>query len=193
MPEIGEEVIIGFEGGSATKPYMIGSVYNSKANNSFGNAGNDVKALQTRSGTKLIMNDKDGSVFIEDKGGNSILIDGSGNITVKSNDTVTIDAANQITFKTKLISMEAVDQITMNSKVLDGQFTETATLFGTNEMNVGSQSAVNVTSDNKVSVGALVEVDVFGKTKVGMASEGAMEANGKMMTTILGGQVKLNC
>jgi type VI secretion system secreted protein VgrG len=193
MPEIGEEVIIGFEGGSATKPYMIGSVYHGKATNSFGNAGNDVKALQTRSGTKLIMNDKDGSVFIEDKGGNSILIDGSGNIIVKSNDTVTIDATNQITFKTKVISMEAVDQITMNSKVLDGNFSETATLYGTNEMNVGSQSAVNVTSDNKVTVGAQVEVDVFGKTKVGMASEGAMEANGKMMTSILGGQLKLNC
>jgi uncharacterized protein involved in type VI secretion and phage assembly len=193
MPEVGEEVIVGFEGGSPTKPYMIGSVYHGKANNSFGNAGNDVKALQTRSGTKIIMNDKEGSILVEDKDGNSILLDGKGNITVKSNDTVTIDAKNQITLKTKLISMEAEDQITMNSKVLDGQFSETATLYGTNEMNVGSQSAVNVTSDNKVSVGASVEVEVFGKTKVGLASDGAMEANGALMTTIQGGQVKLNC
>jgi uncharacterized protein involved in type VI secretion and phage assembly len=192
MPEIGEEVIVGFEGGSPTKPYMIGAVYHGKATNTFSTSGNDVKALQTRSGTKLIMNDKDGSVLVEDKDGNSILLDGAGNITVKSNKTVTIDATDQITFKTKLISMEAVDQITMNSKVLDGQFTETATLYGTNEMNVGSQSAVNVTSDNKVSVGAGVEVEVFGNTKVAMGSE-AVEVSGNMMTTIAGGQVKLNC
>lgn len=193
MPEIGEEVIIGFEGGSPTKPYMIGSVYHGKATNSFGNAGNDVKALQTRSGTKIIMNDAEGSVFIEDKGGNSIMIDGKGNITVKSTDTVTIDAANLITFKTKKISMEAVDEIAMNSKVLDGQFSETSTLFGKNENNVLSTTAVNVGSDNKVSIAAQVEVDVFGKTKVASSSDGAVEANGKLMTTILGGQLKLNC
>lgn len=192
MPEVGEEVIIGFEGGSPTKPYMIGSVYHGKATNSFGNADNDVKAVQTRSGTKVIMNDKEGSVLVEDKDGNSILLDGKGNITVKSNDTVTIDAKNQITLKTKVISMEAENEITMNSKVLDGQFSETATLFGNNEVNVNSTSAVNVTSDNKVSVGGNVQVDIFGNTKVALGSK-AVEVNGDMTTTIAGGQLKLNC
>jgi uncharacterized protein involved in type VI secretion and phage assembly len=192
MPEIGEEVIVGFEGDSPTKPYILGSVYNGKANTTFSNDGNDVKALQTRSGTKLIMNDKEGSVLVEDKDGNSILLDGAGNITVKSNKTVTIDATDQITFKTKLISMEAVDQITMNSKVLDGQFTQTATLHGTNEMNVSSASEVNITSDNKVTVGGTNEVGVFANTKVALAAE-SMEVNGNTMTTIAGGQVKLNC
>jgi type VI secretion system secreted protein VgrG len=193
MPEIGEEVIVGFEGDSPTKPYIIGAVYHGKANTTFSNAGNDVKALQTRSGTKLIMNDKDGSVLVEDKDGNSILLDGAGNITVKANKTVTIDATDQITFKTKVISMEAVDQITMNSKILDGQFTETATLFGNNEMNVDSAKDVNVTAGNKVTVGGNVEVDVYGKTKVALDSEGGVEVNGKMSTSIAGGQVKLNC
>ena len=192
MPEVGEEVIVGFESDSPTKPYIIGTVYHGKANNTFSTPDNDVKALQTRSGTKLIMNDKEGSVLVEDKDGNSILLDGAGNITVKSNNTVTIDAKNQITLKTKVISMEAEDQITMNSKILDGQFTQTATLFGTNEMNVGSTSEVNVTSDNKVNVGGSVQVDIFGNTKVVLGSE-SVEVNGNMMTTIAGGQVKLNC
>lgn len=193
IPEVGEEVIVGFEGDSPTKPYIIGTVYHGKASNTYSNGGNDVKALQTRSGNKVIMNDADGSVFVEDKDGNSMLIDGAGNVTIKSNKTVTIDATELITFKTKKISMEAVDEIVMNSKVLDGQFTETATVYGMNEMNVQSKSAVNVTSDNKVSVGATVEVDVFAKTKVALESGGGVEVNGKMMTTIQGGQVKLNC
>ncbi len=47
------------------------------------------------------MNDADGSVFVEDKDGNSMMIDGAGNITLKSNKTVTIDAVNEITLKTK--------------------------------------------------------------------------------------------
>jgi type VI secretion system secreted protein VgrG len=193
IPEVGEEVIVGFEGDSPTKPYIIGTVYHGKASNTYGNGGNDVKALQTRSGNKVIMNDKDGSVFVEDKDGNSMLIDGAGNITVKSNNTVTIDATNQITLKTKLISMEAVDEIRMNSKVLNGTFTETATIYGQNEMNVGSKTVTNVDSENKVAVTGGVETDIYGKKKVELSSDGSVEANGKVLTTIVGGQVKLNC
>lgn len=193
IPEVGEEVIVGFEGDSPTKPYVIGTVYHGKASNTYSNGGNDVKALQTRSGNKVIMNDKDGSVFVEDKDGNSMLIDGAGNITVKSNNTVTIDATNQITFKTKLISMEAVDKIQMNSKILDGQFDNTATLFGKNEMNVGSTTVTNVDSENKVSISGGTETDIYGKQKVALSSDGSVEAMGKVLTTIVGGQVKLNC
>jgi uncharacterized protein involved in type VI secretion and phage assembly len=193
IPEVGEEVIVGFEGDSPIKPYIIGTVYHGKASNTFSNGGNDVKALQTRSGNKVIMNDADGSVFVEDKDGNSMLIDGAGNITVKSNNTVTIDATNEITLKTKKITMEAEDEIIMNSKVLDGEFTETSTIYGKNENNVLSKTAVNVGADNKVNISGGVEVDVYGKSKVELDSDGSVEANGKVITSIAGGQVKLNC
>jgi uncharacterized protein involved in type VI secretion and phage assembly len=193
IPEIGEEVIIGFEGDSPVKPYVIGTVYHGKASNTYSNGGNDVKALQTRSGNKVIMNDADGSVFVEDKDGNSMLIDGAGNITIKSNNTVTIDATNEITFKTKKITMLAENEIDMQSKVLDAQLTETATIYGKNEMNVQSKTVVNVDSDNKVDICGNVEVDVFGKSKVAMDSQGSVEVNGVATTSIAGGQVKLNC
>ncbi len=84
IPEIGEEVIIGFEGNSATKGYVDGTVYHGKANNTFSNAGNDVKALQTRSGNQMVMNDKDGSVYVSDKGGANTMMDGAGNITTNA-------------------------------------------------------------------------------------------------------------
>jgi len=193
MPEVGEEVIIGFEGDSPIKPYVIGTVYHGKASNTYGNGGNDVKALQTRSGNKVIMNDADGSVFVEDKGGNSILIDGAGNITVKSNNTVTINATNEITLNTKKITMIAENEISMQSKVLDAQLTETATVYGKNEMNVGSHTTVNIDCDNKIDISAQVETDVFGKTKVALNTPGHVEINGQAATAITGGQVKLNC
>jgi uncharacterized protein involved in type VI secretion and phage assembly len=193
IPEIGEEVIVGFEGDSPIKPYIIGTVYHGKASNTYSNAANDVKALQTRSGNKVIMNDKDGSVFVEDKDGNSMLIDGAGNITVKSNKTVLIDATNEITFKTKKITMLAEDEINMASKVFVGKLSETSTLYGKDENNVLSGNTVTVGGENKVSVGANQEVIVYGGKKVELGSEGSVEANGRMMTTIVGGQVKLNC
>jgi len=101
IPEIGEEVIVGFEGDSPLKPYIIGTVYHGKANNSYSNGGNDVKALQTRSGNKIIMNDSEGSVFIEDKDGNSIHNDGKGNVTVLANKTITL-----VTGKSKIFMKE---------------------------------------------------------------------------------------
>jgi uncharacterized protein involved in type VI secretion and phage assembly len=193
IPEVGEEVIIGFEGDSPIKPYVIGTVYHGKASNTYSNGGNDVKALQTRSGNKVIMNDKDGSVFVEDKDGNSMLIDGAGNITVKSNKTVLIDATEEITLKTKKITMVAEDEITMTSKKFDGQLSETSTLFGKNENNVMSSKEVNVGSDNKVSIGGSKQVDIYGGKKLALDSEGTIEANGLVNTSIAGGQVKLNC
>lgn len=85
IPEIGEEVIIGFEGNSPTKGYVDGTVFHGKASNPSSNAGNDVKGLQTRSGNKMVMNDKDGSVFMSDKGGANTMMDGAGNITTNAN------------------------------------------------------------------------------------------------------------
>ncbi len=38
------------------------------------------KVIHTRSGTKIILNDAEGSVFIEDPSGNTYLMDGARNI-----------------------------------------------------------------------------------------------------------------
>lgn len=194
MPEVGEEVIVGFEGASPTKPYIIGTVYNGKAKNSFGNAGNDVKALQTRSGNKVVMNDADGSVFVEDKDGNSIMLDGAGNITVKANKKVLIDAKEEIKFTTKNMIMEVEEEIKMNAKVLTGTLTDVCSLTGTNEATLHSDKAANVTSNNMVSVYSQDQVSVSGDNHVGVdSSNGQVSVDGKVTATIAGGQVLINC
>ncbi|HLZ90024.1 MAG TPA: phage baseplate assembly protein V [Puia sp.] len=191
IPEVGEEVIAGFEGDSAVKPYVIGTVYHGQANNSFGNSGNDVKALQTRSGNKVIMNDAAGSVFVEDKDGNSVLIDGAGNITVKANKTVLIEATDEITFKTKKITMLAENEIYMESKQLNGQLSETATLYGKNHVTVQSDSLISLESQNKVEAMANTEVNLSSQSKIGVNST-HIEVNGDAATNIRGGMVNLN-
>jgi uncharacterized protein involved in type VI secretion and phage assembly len=184
IPEIDEEVIVGFEGDSPVKAYIIGTVYHGKAKNEFSNSGNDIKAIQTRSGNKIYLNDKEGSVFVEDKDGNSILIDGKGNITLKSNKTVLIDARDEITFKTKKISMLAEDEVIMTSKKFDGQLSEEASLFGKN--------LVEVNSDNKIDVASKNEVSVSGMTKASVSAI-QTEISGSAQATVQGAMVKLNC
>lgn len=96
IPELEEEVIIGFEGDNPIKPYVLGTVYHGRAGNSFSNPGNDIKTIQTRSGTKIRMDDAAGSVFVEDPSGNTWFMDGNGNISVQAPHNIRINAGQDI-------------------------------------------------------------------------------------------------
>ena len=52
--------------------------------------------IHTRSGTKIILNDAEGSVFIEDPSGNTYLMDGQGNINVSAPKDITFKAGGDI-------------------------------------------------------------------------------------------------
>ncbi|MFD2561094.1 type VI secretion system Vgr family protein [Aquimarina rubra] len=98
IPEIDEEVLIGFEGGNAERPYVLGTLYTGGANPaSWNTQNNDVKALRTRSGHTVELNDADGSEFImiTDKNKNIIHIDTANNdITISAGENMTLNAKN---------------------------------------------------------------------------------------------------
>lgn len=168
IPEVDEEIISGFEGDSATKPYIIGAVYHSKANNAFGNAGNDVKALQSRSGNKVILNDKDGSVFVEDKDGNNVLIDGKGNINVFSKETMTFTAGEA-----------GLSVITMKK---DG----TIDINGKNITIVGTESVTTASGSEGSASGFTIQ-----PTTVDILAKSTLNAHGESETNVSGGAVNV--
>ena len=96
IPEIGEEVLVAFEAGNAEKPFVLGAMYNGKESSSYSTPGNDQKVIQTRSGTKIIMNDAIGSIFIEDPSGNTWLMDGKGNISVNAPNDMSITVGKNL-------------------------------------------------------------------------------------------------
>lgn len=96
IPEIGEEVLVGFESQNAEKPFVMGTHYNGSETSSYHTSGNDKKVIHTRSGTKIILNDAEGSVFIEDPSGNTYLMDGAGNINVNAPKNMTFTAGEDI-------------------------------------------------------------------------------------------------
>ena len=96
IPEIDEEVLVGFEGGSAERPYIIGTNYNGSESSRYNTSGNDQKVIHTRSGTKMIFNDAEGSVFIEDPTGNTWKMDGQGNIEVNAPNNFTMNAGKNM-------------------------------------------------------------------------------------------------
>lgn len=112
IPEIGEEVFVSFEGGNPEKPFIIGTQYNGNEISGYNTAGNDQKVIHTRSGTKMIFNDAQGSIFIEDPSGNTWLMDGQGNISVNAPKNFTLTAGDDIIMSAgKNISVSAGENI----------------------------------------------------------------------------------
>ncbi|WP_314276114.1 type VI secretion system Vgr family protein [Capnocytophaga sputigena] len=81
IPEIGEEVMVDFENGNAERPFVLGAHYNGAAKSGYKPT---TKAIHTQSGTKILLNDAEGSVRIEDAAGNSLVFDGRQKITLNS-------------------------------------------------------------------------------------------------------------
>ena len=143
IPEIGEEVLIGFEGDNAEKPYVLGTMYNGSENSGYNTAGNDKKVIQTRSGTKIIMNDAVGSVFIEDPSGNTWMMDGKGNISMNAPNDITINAGKNINITAGMnISTSAGVNISENAGV-----DKTTSIGMMHNMFVGGNSMMNVTGN----------------------------------------------
>ncbi|WP_108866402.1 type VI secretion system Vgr family protein [Aquimarina aquimarini] len=139
IPEIGEEVLIGFEGGNAEKPYVLGSLYNGVANPSGWKTNkNDIKAIRTRSGHTIELNDAKGSEFITitDKNANIITIDtANNNITITALENMTLNAKN---FKMN-VKEDAVFNIGRNT-----------TIYTENNFDTSSQNHTN-TVENKMN------------------------------------------
>ena len=100
IPEINEEVMVGFEGDNAEHPYMMGSLYNGGAKaGAFQSNANDIKAIKTRSGHVIEFNDTNNgeSITIVDKKGNHIIIDTAGeSISINALKDININAGENI-------------------------------------------------------------------------------------------------
>ena len=91
IPEVGDQVLLGFRHGDPARPYVMGSLFNGTTGGG-GGQGNNCKSLTTRSGSSLKLDDSAGSVTLHDKGGVSMNFDGGGNQTLatKASATTTV-------------------------------------------------------------------------------------------------------
>ncbi|SFE05055.1 Uncharacterized conserved protein, implicated in type VI secretion and phage assembly [Chitinophaga sp. CF118] len=201
MPEVGEEIIAEFEGGNAEQPFVIGSTYNGKAKSSYGNAGNDVKALKTRSGNMIVMNDAAGSVTVTDKNGSSMAMDGAGNITinsqtlvtVKTDDHIIVDAPNKIEFISKEIHIKGSELVVIGEGAAKITVDNKANKidYAADKMKSTSDTLHEIISTANMKLNA-EHYEVVGTTKVDISSL-SIKMNGNTTTDIVGGMVNINC
>jgi type VI secretion system secreted protein VgrG len=186
IPELGEEAIICFEGNSPTKPFVNGTVYHGKAKTSFANEGNDVKALQTRSGNKMVMNDKDGSVYMSDKGGANSLMDGAGNITTCANENSTLNAGSQSVINVgsgqSVVTMDKAGNVTIDAK------TSITIKVGGNVINITKEGITTTAAEGNISTDAKAgAINITALETMDIHSTGALSASTSADLTITGG------
>lgn len=186
MPEVGEEVIVGFEGDSPTKPYVIGSVYHGKAKCDFASGGNDVKALQSRSGNKVLLDDKAGSVFVSDAKGNSIMIDGKGNIAVKASESIKFECGDS---KIELKKDGTIE--ILGKKFVKVKSEQQVSVLSDQTTYIKGNTKVSVMSDTKIETTA-PQIEKTAQTNFKLSSA-LVQIEGQTTTDIKGGTVLLNC
>lgn len=170
MPEVGDEVIVGFLNGDPQHPIVLGSLYNKKSKPAnTADEKNEIKSFTTKTKLKLEFDEKDKKVTIETEKKNTVILDDkSKKITIKDQND------NLVELSDKGITLKSAKDV-----IIDAQNLKVKTKANTE---------VKATADFKAEG---LNVKLKGSAQLG--AEGAqVEVKGSAMTTIKGGIVQIN-
>lgn len=181
IPEIGDEVVVGFLNGDPGSPIVLGSLYNStnKAPNEF-TKDNYTKALITKALNKIefddenkiitvttpgnnqaVLSDKDKSVTIQDQNSNSIVMNSDG-ITIKDK------SGNKIVLSSSGIEINSASNVKISaSQNINASATSNLDLSATQNVSVsGLQISNSANTSFKASGNASAELSASGQTTI---------------------------
>jgi Rhs element Vgr protein len=148
LPEIGDEVVVGYLNDDPAHPVVLGSLYSAKRRPAYEPAdANNIKAIRTRTGilveldeekdvvtivtpakNKLVLSDKGKSTLLADENGNKIETSPSG-IAMASPKDITIQATGKISINaTADVSIEGLNVTSKAQVALTAQGAATAEL-----------------------------------------------------------------
>ena len=147
IPEVGDQVLLGFRHGDPARPYVMGSLFNG-VTGSGGFAANHKKSLTTRSGSTVTFDDTAHTILLQTTRANKIFID-------ELNGTITISSAEEVNVNTKNVNINASENMNVN---VGKNFT----------MQVGEDSNVTIGGNSSIGVdgNATVQVQENLSTKV---------------------------
>lgn len=160
IPEIGDQVMVGFEHGDPHRPFVMGSLFHGKCGKG-GDIENHLKSISTRSGHHILFNDDekgDWSITIRDQGGNVIHLDTKGK-------NIEISALEKIKMSAKDIVMEAQNEMFLSS----GKKTQQS-IGGDFVHFVGGKAQIDIKDDMALSMEGNLDTKAIGD--IGLHSGG---------------------
>jgi len=114
LPEVNDEVLVGFEMGDMRYPYVIGGLWNGQdappKKNAEITVGGKVtqRIIRSRAGHMVILDDSDGQsgITLQDKNGNKLTLDSNANkFSIQVSGDISIQASGQVEIKGAMINL----------------------------------------------------------------------------------------
>ena len=179
LPEVGDEVLIGFENGEVERPFMQAALYTGVNKHSgWQSQNNGFKGMTTKGGHVIELKDTPGGemITITDKNSNAIRID-------TANNTIEISAMENMSFNAKNIAFNASEEVSVNAGTnMVTRVTET--------LSVNAKNASEMLEENKT----LVAKEILGnadKVRLESAKDNMELVSAKMVDIQASDKVKL--
>ena len=164
IPEVGDQVLLGFRHGDPARPYVMGSLFNG-VTGSGGFAANHKKSLTTRSGSTVTFDDTAHTILLQTTRANKIFID-------ELNGTITISSAEEVNVNTKNVNINASENMNVN---VGKNFT----------MQVGEQSSVNIGQDSSLSINGSSVLSIMEDAKSSISGDQTTNIYGNMNLSVM--------
>lgn len=187
IPEIGEEVMVDFEGGNAERPYVKGTLYNGDSqygtpdakwlpNN---NSKNQIKAIRTRNGHTLEIHDEgnDGYIRIYDNEKENyiltfstdrklIMLQSTGNIELYAQHDIIMSAGHNMKITVgndRTLDVGNDDTTTVeNDQSVEVKNDQSIVVKNDQSVNVGNDQSTSIGNNNTIQIGADQMIDIKG-------------------------------
>jgi phage protein D/phage baseplate assembly protein gpV len=190
LPEVNDEVLVGFEQGDINYPYVLGGLWNGKDAPPSKNA--DVIAsgkvnkriIRSRTGHLVTLNDSEDEpsiTIVDNTGKNTIKFDSKSNkLTVHFEGDMLLDAPNgDIAIKGKTITAEATEGVTVKGKSLDASADTTVNIKATSDLKLKGANA-EMQADANVDVKG-AQANVQANAKLSLSGGAMTEVKGAMI------------
>ncbi len=172
MPEIGDEVVVGYFNNDPCHPVILGSLYSSKNPPPYTlEDENNIKAIVTRSKHKLEFDEDKKIITLETPGGNKMILSDDGKSI-----SILDENSNKIVMDTSGIKMESPKDIQVSAK---------------GKIKMDGAMGVEIKSDMDIKLDGL---NINSTAQVSLASKGnaSAELSASGTTTVKGAMVMIN-